>query len=89
MSAPTTQLTNDERTRIQTQSTVFYHEIAQDPMTQKLLLCLLETVQGLSEEVKSLRKTNEEMRQTLSSIVSSKIYNGHTMNTVNISNTSG
>ncbi len=69
MSAPTTQITNEERTRIQTQSTVYHNETVHDPMTQKLLLCLLETVQGLSEEVKSLRKTNEEMQKILKSIV--------------------
>ena len=76
MSSPNTTISDEERKKIQTQSTDYKNQTTHDPITQKLLLCLLESVHHLTEEVKNLRRqnesmrqTNESMRQTLQSIV--------------------
>ena len=69
MSSPDTQLTPEERKLIRTQNTDYHNETVKDPLSQKLLLCLLESVQDLTEEVKTLRKQNETMKNILESIV--------------------
>jgi hypothetical protein len=64
----TTQLTPDELNRIVSQDTLSKNQTIHDPLAQKLLLCLLESVKGLTEEIKVLRKQNEEMNKTLQSL---------------------
>ena len=69
MSSPDTQLTPEERKLIRTQNTDYHNETVKDPLSQKLLLCLLESVQELTEEVKTLRKQNEMMTNILQAVV--------------------
>ncbi len=71
-----TSISSDERTMIQ--NSMYgrtYSDVNRNPMSEKLLLCLLETLQDLTEEVKALRKevaevrsTNQQMSHLLSSI---------------------
>ncbi len=70
MNSPDTKLTGQERTMIQTQSTEYHNETVKDPLTQKLLLCLLETVQDLTAEVKQLRKSHEQTQDILQKVLS-------------------
>ena len=64
----TTQLTPDELNRITTQDTLSKNQTIHDPLSQKLLLCLLNSVKELTEEVRGLRKQNEEVQKTLQSL---------------------
>ncbi len=63
-----TKLTSDELNRIQNRNTDQFNQTIHDPLAQKLLLCLLESVKELTEEIKALRKQNEEMQKTLQSL---------------------
>lgn len=64
MNPDQTTLTAEERKKIQGRSTEFYNETVNDAVTHKLLLCLLETVQDLTGEVKSLRKETASLRSS-------------------------
>lgn len=72
-----TRMTSDERKVIQTtNSTTFYGEMVRSPMTDKLLLCLLETIQELKEEVTELKKINQNTSRMLQEIMTTTYMQG-------------
>ena len=60
------------------------HTVVRENMDTKLLLCMLETLQEMKQEIAALRKNNEQMRQTIESIVSEQISYGITKKAVTV-----
>ncbi len=58
--------------------------VVRENMDTKLLLCMLETLQEMKQEIVALRKNNEQMRQTMESIVSEQISYGVTKKAVTV-----
>ena len=76
MNSDQTTLTAEERRKIQGRSTDYYNETIHDPMTHKILLCLLETVKELKDEVKTLRSSNQAMEGILKGLLGRTVYTG-------------
>ena len=55
-----TSLSEDEIKQIRTENTLSKH-MERPHMSEKLLLCLLETMQEMKQEIKELRATNQRM----------------------------
>jgi hypothetical protein len=59
------EITENEKKAIQTQHTLYPAEtgtiVHQDKMNQKILLCILECMQDIKQELTEMRQTNERM----------------------------
>lgn len=70
-----TEITETEKTAIQHQITLYPPEtgriIHHDKMNPKLLLCILETLQEMKQELASLRASNEQMKRNFDRILTS------------------
>lgn len=64
-----TEVSNEERKVITTQDTQQYNQTVRDPLSEKLLLCILETLQDIKQEITQLRQSNEQMRHRFESIL--------------------
>jgi hypothetical protein len=72
------EITENERKAIECMT------VLRENMDTKLLLCMLETLQEMKQEIAALRKNNEQMRQTIESIVSEQISYGITKKAVTV-----
>lgn len=52
-----TELTSEEHKVITTQNTQQYNETVRDPLSEKLLLAILEALQDIKQEVQHLRSS--------------------------------
>ena len=78
-----TKITENEKKAIQSQHTLYPAEtgtiVHQDKMNQKILLCILECMQEMKEELAKMRQTNER--------IASKIERSFTGESVRVYNT--
>ncbi len=78
-----TNVTDNEKKAIQNQNTLYPPQtgmiLHHDQINPKLLLCILETLQDIKQELVDLRKANERMEYKLNSIVQ-----GNAVRNVNI-----
>lgn len=64
-----TYLTRAEVEDIRDQTTTYFTQVVREPMAEKILLSLLETMGEMKKELIRLRESNERMEQTLRSVV--------------------
>ena len=67
-----TEITENERKAIHSAESLYPPQtgsILKDPLDTKLLLCILETLQDLKQELTQLRQSNEQMRYMINGIV--------------------
>ncbi len=63
-----TEMKEDEVKGIQLQDTLYEDVVLHKHMDTKLLLCILETLQDMKEELSNLRNTNKQLHEKLNSI---------------------
>jgi hypothetical protein len=70
-----TELTDNEKKAIQQQATLYPEHtgriVHHDQMNPKLLLCILETLQDMKQEIATLRKSNQDMKEILTKVTGS------------------
>ena len=64
-----TYLTREEVEHVRDQTTCYGIPVVQDPLAEKILLSLLETMGEMKKELIRLRESNERMEQTLRGVV--------------------